>query len=70
MINDIGPPIALTLKIIIVSPLILSYKYEKLKEERGLEKACKETERIEWGELSRVKREAISLSLYAENDPK
>ena len=35
-INDIGPPIALTMEVIIVSPLVSGYKYEKLKEERGL----------------------------------
>ena len=34
-INDIGPPIALTMEVIITSPLILGYKYEKLEEERG-----------------------------------
>ena len=34
-INDIGPPIALTMEVIIVSPLILSYKYERLGEEKG-----------------------------------
>ena len=36
-INDIGPPIALTIEIIIVSPLILCYKYEKWKEEKVVE---------------------------------
>ena len=36
MINDIGPPIALTLKAIIIPPLTLGYIYEKLKEETGL----------------------------------
>ena len=36
MINDIGPLIALTMEVIIVSPLVSGYKYEKLKEERGL----------------------------------
>ena len=35
-INDIGPRIALTMEVIIASPLILSYKYEKLEEEKGL----------------------------------
>ena len=35
-INDIGPPIALAMEVIIVSLLISSYKYEKLGEERGL----------------------------------
>ena len=34
-INDIGPPIALAMEVIIVSPLIPSYKYEKLGEEEG-----------------------------------
>ena len=34
-INDIGPPIALTMEVIIVSPLVSGYKYEKLKEKRG-----------------------------------
>ena len=32
-INDIRPPIALAMEVIIVSPLISSYKYEKLEEE-------------------------------------
>ena len=32
-INDIGPPNALAMEVIIVSPLISSYKYEKLEEE-------------------------------------
>ena len=40
-INDIGPPIALTMEVIIVSPLILGYKYEKLKEEEGVERFTK-----------------------------
>ena len=34
-INDIGPPIALAMEVIIVFPLISSYKYEKLEEEKG-----------------------------------
>ena len=33
--DDIGPPIALTMEVIMVSPLISSYKYEKLKKGRG-----------------------------------
>ena len=41
MINDIGPPIALTMEVIIVSPLILGYKYEKLKEEEGVDRFTK-----------------------------
>ena len=41
-INDIGPFIALTMEVIIVSPLTLSYKYEKLKKKEG-----EERERIE-----------------------
>ena len=40
-INDIGPPIALTMEVIIVSPLILDYKYEKLKEEKVVERFTK-----------------------------
>ena len=40
-INDIGPPIALTMEVIIVSPLILDYKYEKLKEEEEVERFIK-----------------------------
>ena len=34
-IDDIGPPIALALKTIIIPPLTLGYIYEKLKEEKG-----------------------------------
>ena len=34
-INDIGPLVALAMEVIIVSPLISSYKYEKLEEEKG-----------------------------------
>ena len=34
-IDDIGPPIALAMEVIIVSPLISSYKYKKLEEEKG-----------------------------------
>ena len=41
MINSIGPPIVLTLKAIIIPPLTLGYKYEKLKEEKGLERLAK-----------------------------
>ena len=37
-INDIGPSIALTMEVVITSPLILGYKYEKLKEERVVER--------------------------------
>ena len=33
--DDIGPPIALTMEVIMVSPLISGYKYEKLKKGRG-----------------------------------
>ena len=40
-INSIGPPIVLTLKAIIIPSLTLGYKYEKLKEEKGLEKLAK-----------------------------
>ena len=40
--NDIRPLIALTMEVIIVSPLISRYKYEKLKEEIGCWKAHKE----------------------------
>ena len=43
-INDIGPPIALTMEVIITSPLILGYKYEKLKEENVVERFTKK-----WG---------------------
>ena len=52
-INDIEPPIALTMKAIIIPPLTLGYKYEKLKEEKGLERLAKK-QRIEGGEQSRV----------------
>ena len=40
-INNIGPPIALTMEVIIVSPLISGYEYEKLKEEKGLKRFTK-----------------------------
>ena len=66
-INNIRPPIALTMEVIIASPLILGYKYEKLEEERGLkgsESSGKKREESDPGE------EEIRLSLYAENDPK
>ena len=43
-INDIGPPIALAMEVIIVAPLISSYKYEKLGEEKGCRKVPKEIE--------------------------
>ena len=46
-INDIRPPIALALEVIIVSPLISSYKYEKLEEEKGCWKVSKEIENKE-----------------------
>ena len=62
-INDIGPPIALTMEVIIVSPLILSYKYEKLKGGKGCWKVHKEVrkgERIEW---SRGKRKICWVSI-------
>ena len=66
-INDIGPPIALTMEVIIASPLILSYKYEKLEEEKGLKDwESKGKNREE----SDPEEEEIRLSLFAENDPK
>ena len=34
-IDDIGPPIALTIVVIIVSPLIQSYKYKKMEMKKG-----------------------------------
>ena len=40
-INNIGPPFELTMEVIIVSPLILGYKYEKLKEKMGQERFTK-----------------------------
>ena len=40
-INNIGPPITLTMEVIIVSPLILGYKYEKWKEEKVVERFTK-----------------------------
>ena len=52
-INDIGPPIALTLKAIIIPPLTLGYIYEKLKEEWGLLKGSEgslELRAIKWQE--------------------
>ena len=50
-INDIRPPIALTMEVIITSPLILGYKYEKLKEKMVVEREIKKLgkgEKIEW----------------------
>ena len=41
MINDIGPPNALTLKAVIITPLTLGYKYEKVKEEMVVERLVK-----------------------------
>ena len=48
-INDIRPPIALTMEVIIVSPLVSGYKYEKLKEKGGgkVHKGVAKGERIE-----------------------
>ena len=43
-INDIGPPVALAMEVIIASPLISSYKYEKLEEENGCWKVPMEIE--------------------------
>ena len=70
MINDIGPPIALTMEVIIVPPLISSYKYEKLEEEKGCWKVLKEIENREKKSNTEREREAVSLSLYVENNPK
>ena len=55
------------MEVIITSPLILGYKYEKLEEERGLkgsESSGKKREESDPGE------EEIRLSVCAENDPK
>ena len=49
-INDIGPPITLTLKTIIIPPLMLGYKYKKLKEKGGEKRDWKRNKRIRWGE--------------------
>ena len=64
-INDIGPPIALTMEVIIVSPLILGYKYEKLKEENGGWKVHKEVEKGERIEGSRERGNFVE-SLFQE----
>ena len=66
-IDDIGPPIALTMEVIIVSPLILGYKYEKLEEERELKGSEGSGKKSEESDLE---EEEIRLSLFAENDPK
>ena len=42
-INNIGPPVALTLKAIINPPLALGYIYEELKEKGGLLKVEEES---------------------------
>ena len=67
-INDIGPPIALTLKAIIISPLTIGYKYEKLKKEKGLEKLVKKL-RIRGRRVNQNDRNTISMSLYDKNNP-
>ena len=54
-INDIGPPITLTLKAIIIPPLTLGYKYKKLKEKNGMKETSKEIR--EQGEASHPERE-------------
>ena len=58
------------MEVIIVSPLISSYKYEKLGEEKGCWKVLKEIESKEREIESERRREAASLSLCAENNPK
>ena len=69
-INDIGPPIALAMEVIIVSPLISSYKYEKLEEEKGCWKVPKEIENKEREYESEGEGEVASPCLCAENNPK
>ena len=34
-VDNIRPPFPLTTKVVIIAPLILGYKYEKLKEKKG-----------------------------------
>ena len=65
-INDIGPPIALAMEVIIASLLISSYKYEKLEEEKRLLKGSQGNRE---GESER-EGEAVLLCLCAENNPK
>ena len=67
-INDIGPPIALTMEVIKVSPLVSGYKYEKLKEERGLKGSQRSGGKER--ESRDPEEEEIFLSLCVENDPK
>ena len=69
-INDIRPLVALAMEVIIASPLISSYKYEKLEEENGCWKVPKEIESKERGSELEGEGVAISLCLYAENNPK
>ena len=66
-ITDIRHPSALTMEVIIASPLILGYKYEKLKEERWLKGSESSGKKREESDLE---EEEIQLSLSAENDPK
>ena len=58
-INNIGPLIALIVKVTIIIPLLIGYQYERKRRELGDRKTLKERE-----------RKVISLSLCAENDPK
>ena len=55
------------MEVIIVSPLILGYKYEKLEEERELKGSEGSGKKSEESDLE---EEEIQLSLSAENDPK
>ena len=69
-INNIGPPITLTLKAITIPPLTLGYKYMNLKKKRGMKETGKEIK--EQGEASNPERErerCNAESLCAENNP-
>ena len=56
------------MEVIIVSPLILSYKYEQLKEEKVVERFTKKSG--EEREYNDSEEEVILLSLCTENDSK
>ena len=58
LINDIGPLNALVTNVIIITPLLIGYKWEKNSRKRG------------GGKLGERERKVISLSHFAENDPR
>ena len=54
--DDIGPPISLTMAVIMISPLIKSYKYEKLGKEMVVERFSRK-QRVEKKSDSKRERE-------------